>query len=82
MKNLTPEHMKCPAGYCPSVHELDDGRLLIVGQTAGLVADDEQVAKPGPDETAIIIDRALLANVLTEASGAEEASKATITAPD
>lgn len=64
MKNLTPEHMRCGPFNCPSVHELDDGRLLIVGQTAGLVADDEQVAKPGPDETAIIIDRALLANII------------------
>lgn len=66
MKNLTPQHLKCGTGWRQSVHELEDGRLLIVGQTAGLVADEELVAKPGPDETAIIIDRALLAAIMDE----------------
>jgi hypothetical protein len=67
MKNLTPQHLRCEWGGCPSVHELEDGRrYIIVGQTAGLVADDELVAKPGPDETAVIIDHALLSTIRDE----------------
>jgi hypothetical protein len=61
MRNLTPEHLRCFAGSCPSVYELDDGRLLIVGELAsrplfGLPSDNQL-------EIACIIDRALLANI-------------------
>jgi hypothetical protein len=67
VKNLTPSHMRCVyAAACPSVHELDDGRLLIVGMES-----HEEAQKCGAGwsdgETAIIIDRALLANVHAEA---------------
>ncbi len=35
MKNLTPEHMRCfSVSQCPSIHQLEDGRLLIVGERA------------------------------------------------
>jgi hypothetical protein len=67
MKNLTPRHLRCEWGGCQSIHALEDGRrYIIVGQTAGLVADDELVAKPGPDETAVIIDHALLSTIRDE----------------
>lgn len=63
MKNLTPEELRCSYGGCPSIHELEDGRLLIIG----LDGHEETIKRriPGADnERAIIIDRALLANVL------------------
>lgn len=64
MKNLTPEHMRCAIGAsCPSVHELPDGRLLIVGLEAEMIVPPEEI-NAGPHETAIVIDRALLADVL------------------
>jgi len=75
-KNLTPEHMRCGVAQCASIHELEDGRLLIVGACAHDAAgyDDAALNRAyggliagegvGPGETAIIIDRALLANVL------------------
>ena len=57
MQDLTPSHLKCFHGTCPSVWELDDGRLLIVGEVA------YKNLPVGGRETAIIIDRALLANI-------------------
>ena len=65
MKNLTPEHLRCGAslGSCPAVYELEDGRLLI----RGLATDN--VVDCGDDEAAIIIDRALLADVLSKETG-------------
>lgn len=66
MKNLTPQHLLCPVGEYPSVTELEDGRLLIVGKTCGLTREelDGDGVKVGRDETAIVIDRALLVGVL------------------
>lgn len=72
MRNLTPEHMRCDAFHCPSVHELDDGRLLIVGARAEDVAAVESVAW-GEDEWPIIIDRALLANISVPAMTLDKA---------
>jgi hypothetical protein len=67
LTDKTPQKLRCEWGGCQSIHALDDGRrYIIVGQTAGLVADDELVAKPGPDETAVIIDHALLATIRDE----------------
>ena len=61
MKNLTPEHLRCDIGAsCPAVYELEDGRLLIRGIATTDVVDC------GPDEASVIIDRALLANVLSK----------------
>ncbi len=34
-KDITPEHLRCSLGGCPSVHVLDDGRLAIVADLAG-----------------------------------------------
>jgi hypothetical protein len=33
-EDLTPHHLRCGFGSCPSVHRLEDGRLMIVGQEA------------------------------------------------
>lgn len=63
MRNITPVHLRCEWGECPSVHELEDGRLLIVGRDAFDEAERGEVAW-GIDETPIIVDRAILANVL------------------
>jgi len=63
MKNLTPEHMRCNTISCPAVYELGDDKLLIVGKKAALMAAYEQIPC-GLHETAIVIDRALLANLV------------------
>jgi hypothetical protein len=69
VRNLTPSHMRCVyAAACPSVHELDDGRLLIVGEYVSTNEVRQMGANPDPEtEGGVIIDRALLANVHAEA---------------
>lgn len=78
MKNLTPESMRCAIGAsCSSIHQLKDGRLLIVGLDPNKVNREED-----PDliqqklawwdagnriawnEAAIVIDRTLLADAV------------------
>jgi hypothetical protein len=62
-KNLTPEHLRCTWGGCPSVHRLDDGQLLIVGK----MASDEEILKAGAvvglDERALTIGAEYLAGL-------------------
>lgn len=62
-KNLTPAHLRCPFADCPSVHELQDGRLLIVGKRVDFPAMSIMAIAKSPDEEAIVIDRELLANL-------------------
>ena len=63
MKNLTPQHLRCAPLHCPSVHELEDGRLLIIGARSGPELAHFVNERLGNGETAVIIDRALLAGV-------------------
>lgn len=59
-KNLTPKAMRCEQSYCPSVHQLEDGRLLIVGAR---IDENTPLGDIGDDEDAIIIAPALLDDV-------------------
>lgn len=61
MENLTPKHLRCSAGHCPSVGRLDDGSLLIVGKRASMAAAIERVSV-GEDEHAVIISPDLLSD--------------------
>lgn len=82
MRNLTPKHMRCAAGAsCPSIHQLPDGRLLIVGKK---VTDAELDVWDGvnfdlaigDDEVASIISPDLLSDFVGKAIDAlREASK-------
>jgi hypothetical protein len=67
MKDVTPKHMRCTymAG-CPSIHELEDGRLLIVGKMAAYPGHSYQGVPIGPGEDAMIIDKALLSTIRDE----------------
>jgi hypothetical protein len=76
MEEVTPAHLRCtPELGCPSVHRLPDGRLLIVGETAGPNGEEiavrayQALARKeaiGSDETAIIIHPDLLSTVMQE----------------
>lgn len=59
VKNLTPKPLRCPAGYCKSVHIIEDGLLLIVGASAPKAAALNCIPV-GEGEHAIIIDPAFL----------------------
>lgn len=64
MKDLTPAKFKCSIqDACPSVHDLEDGRLLIVGRFAPTELVMKAGIKLGDSEDAFIIDRALLVDV-------------------
>jgi hypothetical protein len=66
VKEITPEHLRCTiAASCPSVHQRQDGMLVIVGRLA-TPADLTEGNLPPYDLTAevpIVIDPAYLANV-------------------
>lgn len=63
IKNLTPKAMRCDSGWCPSVHQLANGELLIVGR----IAEPHEMAGSdidrGDNEQAILISPALLDDV-------------------
>ena len=63
MKNLTPKAMRCAPLHCPSVGQLEDGRLLIIGARSGPELAHFVNERLGNGETAIIIDPALLDDV-------------------
>jgi hypothetical protein len=63
MRNLTPLHLRCHPSHCPSIHELDDGSLLIVGKSATMAAALERIPV-GVGELAVIVSEELLAGVV------------------
>lgn len=65
IKNLTPAHLRCEWGACPSVHRLEDGRLLIVGDD-GFPKSREVGIPCDSDEAVIIIHPDLLSTVMQE----------------
>lgn len=62
-RNLTPLHLRCHPSHCPSIHELDDGSLLIVGKSATMAAACEHIPV-GEGEHAVIVSGELLGNVV------------------
>lgn len=62
MKDITPARFRCVANLvsCPAVHEMDDGRLVVIGKRIDWQSYKFNV---GPDEEAIVIDPAMLENV-------------------
>jgi hypothetical protein len=66
MKDLTPKHLKCSATMsCPSIHRLEDGRIMIVGDDGvpEAFARDIQV---GAAESAVTITADLLSLYVSE----------------
>lgn len=64
IKNLTPKAMRCAPLHCPSVHQFEDGRLLIVGEYVPTNEVREMGANPDPEtEGGVIISPALLDDV-------------------
>lgn len=60
-KDITPEHLRCPVAYCPSVHELGDGSLLIIAAAGHIDEWNACLGRPiGLGETAVIANRELL----------------------
>lgn len=63
--NITPPHLRCGLGQCPSVHVLEDGRLLIVGEgeiTAWNAVNGIGI-KLGETERAVVVSPDLLSDL-------------------
>lgn len=74
IENLTPVHIRCTFGAaCQSIHRIGN-KLVIVGKYAshmdGEIGDLREklsnANKIGADETAIVIDEALLSDLIAE----------------
>lgn len=66
-KDLTPAHLKCAISIsCPSIHRLEDGRLLVVGENAVAKAIDIKNQPLGDNELAIVISEDLLSELKKE----------------
>lgn len=61
--NLTPPHLRCDWGGCPSIHRLEDGRLLVVGQS---IDETTPLGDIGDNEDAVIISPDLLDTLKAE----------------
>lgn len=69
MINFTPKHLRCEWGGCPSIHKLDDGRLLVIGNQIQSALEETlvQTGRLSPDhEQAVIISPDLLDDVERE----------------
>lgn len=57
MREITPKQLQCGLGLCPSLFELDDGRIVVIGKVPAI---DQPLPKEirdrvGHDETAVVI---------------------------
>lgn len=73
-EDLTPKHLKCGFGSCPSVHRLDDGTLVVVAEFAHMHAPgtaigdlyDSLEQKVGENEAIVVISPDLLGTLIEE----------------
>ena len=64
MKETTPSPYRCASGFCPATFDLEDGRVLIIGKKAPSPLLNEIAGRVGEDEYAIVVDAAMLENVV------------------
>jgi hypothetical protein len=62
-EEITPTHLRCVGGSCPSVYRLSDGNLLIVGKRPSAVLSQQIQGKVTSDEFAIVLDPDYLQNL-------------------
>jgi hypothetical protein len=62
-QELTPAHLRCSWGGCPSVFSLSDGQILIIGKKPSLDLYSQVQHKVADDEFAIVVSCDLLQNV-------------------
>ncbi len=64
MKETTPSPYRCASGMCPATFDLEDGKVLIIGKKAASSLLKEIEGRVGEDEYAIVVDAAMLENVV------------------
>lgn len=57
MREITPKRLQCGIGLCPSLFELDDGRIVVIGRvpTQQNPLPQEILDKVGSDEFAVTL---------------------------
>jgi hypothetical protein len=55
LEDITPSHLRCPAGYCTAVYKMEDGNLLVIAKKAQVENFKQIEGKVAPDEEVIII---------------------------
>ena len=64
MQEITPSRYRCISGFCPAVFDLEDGNVLIIGKKVPFLLLNEIAGRVGDDEYAIVVEAALLENVV------------------
>ena len=64
MKEITPSRYRCANGFCPATFDLEDGKVLIIGKKVPSPLLSEIADRVGEDEYAIVIEAAMLENVV------------------
>jgi hypothetical protein len=65
LEDITPNHLRCPAGYCVAVYKMDDGNLLVIGKKPKADISKQIEGKVGPDEDVIVISPEFFLNIPT-----------------
>ena len=63
-EDITPEHLRCLQGTCPTVRKLSDGNLLIVGKRPSEQLYKQIQNNVSDDEFAIVISPEFFQNLL------------------
>ncbi len=64
MKENTPSRYRCVNGFCPATFDLEDGKVLIIGKKPSAPLLNEIAGRVGDDEYAIVVEAAMLENVV------------------
>ena len=54
-REITPDHLRCAYGQCPSIFRSDNGNLVVIGKKLSEADLIEFKEKIGSDEQAILI---------------------------
>ena len=57
MKEITPKHLMCGPGSCPSIFEVDQDNIVVVGKTLSAEMMEEIEYKIGKGEFAVLIKK-------------------------
>jgi hypothetical protein len=68
LEDITPMHLRCEWGACPTVYRMEDGNLLIIGKDPSPQVTEEIAEKIGPDEKAVVISPDFLSNLISPTS--------------
>lgn len=63
-EDITPLHLRCGSGGCPSVLKLQNGDLIIIGKKVDAALNAEISHRVADDEYAVVIGASYFANLV------------------